>query len=49
MDNKVFWILLVGAILVVISLIGTVTSLLPPFLAPFVIVVYGLLILYMAR
>lgn len=49
MNNRAFWVVLIGVLLMVISLIGSASALLPPFLAPFVILIYGMLVLYMSR
>ena len=49
MQNKVFWVVLIGGLISIISLIGSAANLLPDFLAPFVLVIYGLAIFYMSR
>ena len=49
MNNKIYWIILLTVLLVIISLVSSASALLPPFLAPFVLLVYAFLILYMAR
>ena len=49
MENKSFWVVLGGGLLTVISIVGSAAELLPSFLAPFVAVIYGLLIFYMSR
>lgn len=49
MSNKSYWVILLGGLLSVISIIGSATDLLPDFVAPFVCVIYGLAIFYMSR
>lgn len=49
MDNKIYYVLLGGAILVILGLINTMVNFLPSFIVPFVAVIYGLSILFMSR
>lgn len=49
MSNKSLWVLLGGCILTVIAVMAVVTSFVPTFLAPFIVAVIGLYIIYMAR
>lgn len=49
MNNKAYWVVLLGGLISIISIIGSATNLLPGFIAPFVCIVYGLAIFYMSR
>lgn len=49
MSNKGFLILLGGCIVTVVAVLAIVSSFLPSFIAPFVITLYGLWIIYMTR
>lgn len=49
MNNRVYWIILISVLVVIITVASAASALLPPFLAPFVLLVYAFLILYMAR
>ena len=49
MQNKSYWILLISGLVSIISLILSISGLLPSFIVPFVIIVYGLAIFYMSR
>ncbi len=47
--SKFFWIILSMCILMVISIIDIASGLVPSFIAPFIIALFGLYIVYMAR
>lgn len=49
MSNKAFLVLLGGCVITIITVLATVAGFVPSFLAPFVIAVYGLYIIYMTR
>lgn len=49
MSNKTYWIILIGALITIMSLVAAFTDVVPVFLAPFVAVIIGISILFMAR
>ncbi len=49
MNNKSLYVILGGVLIVIVGIVNNMVHFMPDFIAPFVLVIYGLSILYMSR
>lgn len=49
MNNKSLYVILGGVLIVIVGIVNSMVNFVPDFIAPFVLVIYALCILYMSR